>query len=111
MKPTTASDLFPGDRIAFRTDSGPDYRLIHSESCAQVPGLLRLTFDGIGDVAMPAESPVTGVYLPRQFTLPCLLCGGGFAYECDLATLEGTPRAGICGPCNDRTTLAVLAQL
>jgi hypothetical protein len=103
----TIDQLAPGDTIQL---PGHDQQLTVHEITAHpvVPYLVHVSFkEDVPDLTTPAQGFVTGVKMPRVFTLPCLLCKNPFGVEGDL-TDEATVRSGICGPCNTRTTISVL---
>lgn len=108
MNTIPAAHLRPADVFRVLPD-GPDLTV---SDTAEHPlaGLLVLTLAELGEpLTLPQQSLLVAVSIPRIAHVPCLLCREDFSVHVDLAH-EGVPRCGICGPCNHKTTVAVLGR-
>lgn len=93
------------------TEEGPQHMLTADPAKHPlIPGLVVVTVDNVEEpLTMPEHTRVIVIAAPRTATVPCLLCRECFTVPVDLG-YEGMPRIGVCGPCNTRTTQAVIAD-
>jgi hypothetical protein len=106
---TNIISLHWGDSFRFSLH-GPDYVLAACRPHPDIPDLYNVTVEGRDDsLTMPEETPVIVTHAPRTATVNCLLCREDFTVDCDLA-IEGLPRTGVCGPCNHKTSVAVIGE-
>jgi hypothetical protein len=95
-----------GDIIRF-VPHGKDLKITAKDPYLAVPELVLVTFQELADpIPLSPETRLIVTHAPRTYRLPCLLCKQDFGVELDLS-IDGTPRTGLCGPCNHRTGVAV----
>lgn len=102
-------DLRPGDTFRLEPHS-TDYTVGLTQMHPQMAGVVSIVLEGFPEpLSWPLGAPVILTHAPRTATPVCLLCKEPFPVECDLAR-EQLPTRGICGPCNARTSIAVIVE-
>ena len=91
------------------TEDGPQHMLTADpEKHPLISGLLIVRVDNLDEPITTPDTRVVFEAVHRTAKVPCLLCKEDFEVPVNLA-YEGLPRTGVCGPCNHKTTTAVIA--
>lgn len=108
---TTALTLCPGDTIRF-APTGQELTVRSTAPHPTLEGVLTLTFNGVADpLNFTTDCTVTALSMPRTASVKCFLCPEHYPHEYDVAQGTRGIIGGICGPCNQTTTLSVLRSL
>lgn len=92
------------------TEDGPQHMLTADpEKHRLIAGLLVIHVDNLDEPLTMPDTRVVFDAVHRTAKVPCLLCREDFEVKVDLS-YEGLPRVGVCGPCNHKTSVAVIAD-
>lgn len=111
MIPVKVDELTKGDVIRF-VEEGRSYAVENVQIHSYEHSLRHVEFGsrGPGGVTMPAMSEVFAEKMVRKVEVPCVVHRENVKMLWNMAA-GGTPRAVLCGDCDEKVTAEVMARM